>query len=330
MKKEDKSIYICTTYYHAYITCVKVLVQAIKCDIAIADYINDYETLSWRIKRSGIFDNVFIITQVEEYQEKGFWDFLFNYHKKNVELVNKQLCIDFREYQEIFIFHDNTWIARYLKSSRIHYNLIEDGLDSYKIIKNTDLEYMVRKKEPTYLLRMLLNHGHFFLTDCKYIKSFEVNDLNNLQIRKDKRFVVVPRQALVRKLSDENKKLLIGIFLRGELPNLSKGKKTLLLLTRPFPLSGWFMSATEHKDYYINTINEYQALGYNVFLKPHPRDAVSYNNLKDVLVFDKNMPIEILNFIEGIKFDLAIGYNTTALDHLTFAKEKLNRREYDL
>ena len=60
-----------------------------------------------------------------------------------------------------------------------------------------------------------------------------------------------------------------------------------------------------------------------IFLKPHPRDKLDYKTLfSEYPQFDATVPMEILNFIHGVRFKKAIGV-LTEMKAITFADEAI-------
>ena len=140
-KKEcamKKVLYVVSTYYHALISCVKQLLGCDEAEILCTDYIPDGESLSDRIRESGLFDKTYYAGKVDEYQAANIFDYIFSLHRKNAETIERQFFLDLSGYNEINVFHDNTWFAHYLKDKKIKYRLIEDALDSFKKISKSN------------------------------------------------------------------------------------------------------------------------------------------------------------------------------------------------
>ncbi len=104
-----------------------------------------------------------------------------------------------------------------------------------------------------------------------------------------------------------------------ELGNKAKDGNCMLFLSQPHPRS------LEARIQICKDIIRDYAKGCHVVIKPHPRDTVDYETLfPECTVIKGKFPIEVLNFIEGTHFKLAISIVTTALDTIDFADEKIN------
>ncbi len=106
-----KKLYAVSTYYHALISCVKQLVHSENSDILVTGYIPDGQSLVGRINKSGLFDKTYFIGCVDEYKPHGRLDHIFNQHRKNAELIERQLPFSFISYREISIFHDDILLS---------------------------------------------------------------------------------------------------------------------------------------------------------------------------------------------------------------------------
>lgn len=69
-------------------------------------------------------------------------------------------------------------------------------------------------------------------------------------------------------------------------------------------------------------MEEYIDKGYHIYIKVHPRDNIDYSNL-NATVIQRNIPIELFDFLENIKFDVGITYFSTALDFLNCVNKKI-------
>ena len=63
-EKTNGRIYICHTYYHAYIAVVKELVRRKedreRADIVLSTMSNDFGSLQERLEKTGVFENVYM------------------------------------------------------------------------------------------------------------------------------------------------------------------------------------------------------------------------------------------------------------------------------
>lgn len=293
-----KRLYIVSTYYHALISCVKQLTEPRASDILVTGYIPDGFSLYGRIKESGIFSGAFWNDNVTEYKPENKLDYFLNYHRKNAALIEEGLSVPVAEYDDIHIFHEDTWFAHYLKDKKIPYHLNEDALDIYKMISKTSFAYMLPKNNLKYFIKRLLRIGYVFCGYDYCAESIEVNSLDGLEITEfaGKRLVEVPRQGLFDKLTEKDIGTLKEIFAK-EVP-VTDYKNSALLLTQPLFSDGKAESMTQQLDIFLELAKKNVMEGESLIIKPHPRDTADYSSVfPDAVILDKNMPAEILKFI---------------------------------
>ncbi len=149
MKRDMKKdrVYICHTYYHAYIAVVKELVarhgKKGSADIILSTMSNNFEQLPDRLRRAGVFDNVFMYDEKEDvtsdevmsyHQDKG--NIVANliqritYTKLYGKLQEDYIPTDLSAYRDLYVFCDSDPIGYYLNYKKIYYHAVEDGLNS--------------------------------------------------------------------------------------------------------------------------------------------------------------------------------------------------------
>lgn len=340
-KKEKKSrIYVCHTFYHAYIACLKEFhlpaEERGKATLVLSKMSNDFGNLKERAEKSGLFEAVFDYDEKEE----SFFPELVAYRQDTGNLVKNMIQrirftkkfgklqapyvpVDFREYGDIYVFCDSDPIGYYLSTHRIPYHAVEDGLDCIKYYDTARFD----------------NRGHFGLKAwmaahnlihiqngySKYCIDMEVNDISALQYPCPK-YIEKPRKDLTEHLTEEAKKILTDIFIENkeELEKTVKedgGKKhRILVLSEPL------CDLETRKRIFTDIIEEFQVidgLQAAVLIKPHPRDVVDYREVfPEHIVLDGKFPMEILNYVEGLTFDKVISVFTVP-HAILFAKEKV-------
>ena len=74
-RKPKERIYVCHTYYHVYVACLKELTlpRAMrgKADLVLSTMSNDFGSLKERAEKSGLFEAVFMFEEKEE--QKASW-----------------------------------------------------------------------------------------------------------------------------------------------------------------------------------------------------------------------------------------------------------------
>ena len=167
----------------------------------------------------------------------------------------------------------------------------------------------------------------------KYCQSIEVNDIS--VVPKDERyhkFKEVPRKELFENITEERKQLILRVF---DVEELSEVKdNSVLILTQPLSVDGLMDSDDKQYGFYKKICNRYLSEGYEVYLKPHPRDSVTYEKMNGVKLIAQSVPMELIEMVSDVKFERIITHSSTAINFLTCGKEKeiffdFNTREYD-
>lgn len=338
MKKlcRKERIYVCHTFYHAYVAFLKEMNLPVEkrgaATLVISHMSADFGDFPQRVRDSGFFEAVVdfdeknekYFPQLAKYRKKenNFLKSIFNrimFTKKFAKLQAPFIPVDFREYKDIYVFCDSDPIGFYLNANKIYYHAVEDGLNC---LKNGDLAHLDNYNH--FKLKAFLSQkcNLIFIQNgySKYCLDMEVNDISAITIPFEK-YVEVPRKELVDNLSREDKELLLQVFV----PDIDKLKqaiednnvKTALVLTEPL-----CPDLRVRKKIFEDIVARFGD-EYMIVFKPHPRDELDYRKeFPGYTIIDKVVPMEMLNFIEGCKMDLVIGV-FTELDALEFVKEKV-------
>ncbi len=308
-----KKLYVVSTYYHALISCVKQLVDNEQSDILVTSYIPDGQSLVGRINKSGLFDKTYFIGSVDEYKPRGRLDYIFNQHRKNAELIERQLPFSFMSYREINVFHDDIWVSHYLKDRRIDYRLIEDALDSFKTISQSCFSYMLPKNHIKSAVKNHFRIGYVFCGFDSCTVEVEVNDINGVEIASFARNKLreVSRKALFNALSENDKNILVQVFAK-EIPDIQPDR-SVLLLTQPLYIDGLVKTQREQIEIYRRLADDNILSGEKLIIKPHPRDSADYSrDIPEAIVLDKNMPLEILTYMVSREFSRVVSLSSSA------------------
>lgn len=332
-------IYVCHTFYNVYVTLLKECnlpkEEWGKADIALSTMSTDFGSLKEQLEASGMFRQVHIL---EEKKDSDFPE-LAKYRKShsnplwhlwNRIILTKKLpkkmepfiTIDFKQYKDIYVYCDWDPIGWYLSYKHIYYHAMEDGLDCLKYLDGARYENRGHFELKAFLAKkniIFMQNGY-----GKYCLDMEINDRSVLKYDFEK-YVEVPRKPLELNLSTEQKRMILKVFMPDaesfmkELGDKAKDGNCMLFLSQPHP------KPLETRVQICKDIIRDYANGCHVVIKPHPRDVVDYEKLfPDCTVIKGKFPIEVLNFIEGVHFKLAISIVTTALDTIDFADEKIN------
>ena len=124
------------------------------------------------------------------------------------------------------------------------------------------------------------------------------------------KYIEKSREELVAGIREEDKHLLIEIFMENvdllmeQIRKGDKSKEKVLLLSEPL------CDLETRERLFKDIIREYAPTA-EVFIKPHPRDVLDYKNkFKEQIVIEGKFPMEIMNFIPGIRWNKVISVFT--------------------
>ena len=340
MKKTKGRIYICHTFYHAYIACLKELNRDKEkwgqASLMLSSMSNDFGNLKERAEKSGLFREVIPFDEKEEsffpelsrlHRDRG--NLLSNmiqrirFTRRFGKLLEPYIPVDLRKYEDIYVFCDSDPIGYYLSTHRIYYHALEDGLDCIRYYDTARFD----NRGHFGLKAWMAAHNLIFIQNgySKYCIDMEVNDISVLQYPCPK-YIEKPRTQLTEHLDEAAKRILTEIFIANgeELEESLKAGKggghRILVLTEPL------CDLETRKKIFTDIIEEYQWVNGEkalVLLKPHPRDVLDYKKLfPEHIVLDSKFPMEILNYVEGLCFDRIVSVFTVP-DAIRFAKEKV-------
>ncbi len=335
--KSSRRVYICHTYYHAYIAVVKELVGRRKvngrADIILSTMSNDFERLQGRLSESGVFENVYMFDEKEDvtsnevmkyHQDRG--NIVLNllqrikYTRLLGKLQEEYIPTDLSKYSDVYVFCDSDPIGYYLNYKKIYYHAVEDGLNSGLLddqARNANKGAWPLKKAMAKMGLIFIESGY-----SKYCLDYEVND-KKMNHSLPPRVVEIPRAELNDNLTVEDHDILVRIFLEdperlvGQLLDKSGAngdKPNAMILTEPL------CDLDVRRQMFADIINDYQK-DYRIIIKPHPRDLLDYDReFPDTVVIRDRFPMEVLGDITGFEVDKLISV-ITQVDNVYFAKE---------
>lgn len=339
--KKYTRIYVCHTYYHTYISFLKELAlpkeQQGSAHIVLSKMSNDFGDIDSRILSSGVFEKVFWYDEKREENFPELTKYKINRHnllinmiyriiftKKFSKLQEPFVPVDFRQYDDIYVFCDADPIGWYLSGHKIYYHAIEDGLDCFKHISP-----IIHEGKKAIKLKIFLSDklNLIFIREGfnKYCLDMEINEIVGT-VYPCKKFKEMSRSGLTERLTADDCAILISVFIKEyskleELLNaLDLTRKNILILTEPL------CDLETRKKIFRDLFDTYSREG-NVFFKPHPRDELDYaKEFSDVPQFDSKVPMEILNILPHIHFNKIVSVFTST-SALTFADETLRLGE---
>lgn len=338
---QKQRIYVCHTFYHVYVACLKELNLPEKerggASLVLSRMSNDFGDLDLRARESGIFEEVFW------FDEKPYTFFpqllplkqntgslpgnLINrmkFCRKLAKLEEPYVPVDFREYKDIYVFCDSDPIGYYLSANRIRYHAVEDGLDCIRYYDTARYD----NRGHFGLKAWMAARGFIFIQNGygRYCIDMEVNDISALDhpIPKMRQ---VPREELAAGLDARAQETITRMFIANEdaleaalLEAAAQQKPVTLLLTEPL-----CRDLAMRRKLFEDMAREYAGDGI-VLVKPHPRDLLDYHEIfPQHIVLDAKFPMEILNFVcsrLSIEFTRVVTVYTVPTS-IHCAKEKL-------
>lgn len=329
-------IYVCHTYYHVYVTCLKELAlpkeRQGKATLVLSMMSNNFGNLKERAEASGLFEAVVMFdekedvffTELQKYHtDKG--NLLLNmfsrikYTKLFGKLEKAYVPVDFRQYKDIYVFCDSDPIGYYLSYEKIYYHALEDGLNCIQYYDTARYD----NRGHFGLKAWMAAHNLIFIQNGygKYCIDMEINDKSVVPYP-CKKYIEVPRAKLVDRLTKEDKDILIRLFIENMdelLMQLKQGAKDkILVLTEPL------CELDIRKRLFSDVIEEYgeiEGKKGQILIKPHPRDILDYEKeFSAYIILNAMFPMEILNFIPNLRFKRVVSVATVP-NGIKFADE---------
>ena len=319
-------IYVCHTYYHVYVACLKELNLPAedrgKASLVLSTMSNDFGDLKNRAEKCGLFEAVYMFEEKEDvnfpevmkyHTDRGnlFLNMLarIKYTKLLGKMQEKYVPVDFKQYGDIYVFCDSDPIGYYLSYKKIRYHALEDGLDcisTYDTARYDNRGHFRLKAFLASLNLIFIQNGW-----AKYCIDMEVNDISVLPFPCPK-YKEKPRRELTEGLDETGKDILVHLFI-DDMDEIQKkleagGPDKILLLTEP--LCGLDVRERIFRD----CIGQYGKIDGEepvVLIKPHPRDVLDYCKVfPEYIVLDGKFPMEVLNYIPGLRFRRVISVFT--------------------
>ena len=259
---------------------------------------NDFGNLRERAMRCPLFE----ATVLFEEKADTFFPELQKYHTDRGNLFLNMLSrmkytkmlgrlekpyvpVNFRQYRDVYVFCDSDPIGYYLNYEKIPYHALEDGLNCIQYYDTARYD----NRGHFELKAWMAAHNLIFIQNgySRYCLDMEINDRSVVPYPCDK-YIEVPRAKLVERLTEEDKDILIRLFIED------------LVLSEPL------CDLTVRRQIFADIIGEYgQVDGRQgqILIKPHPRDVLDYaKEFAGHIVLSGMFPMEILNFIPDLRF----------------------------
>ncbi len=329
-------IYVCHTYYHVYVACLKELnlpeEDRGKASLVLSTMSNDFGDLKNRAEKCGLFEAVYMFEEKEDvnfpevmkyHTDRGnlFLNMLarIKYTKLLGKVQENYVPVDFKQYRDIYVFCDSDPIGYYLSYRKIRYHALEDGLDCISTYDTARYDNRGHFKLKAFLASLNL----IFIQNgwAKYCLDMEVNDISVLPFPCPK-YKEKPRRELAEGLDEAGKDILVHLFI-ADMDEIQKkleagGPDKILLLTEPL------CELDVRERIFRDCIRQYGKIDGEdpvVLIKPHPRDVLDYCKVfPEYIVLDGKFPMEVLNYIPGLRFRRVISV-FTVVHAIRFAEE---------
>lgn len=329
-------IYVCHTYYHVYVACLKELAlpkeKQGNATLVLSTMSNNFGNLKERAKMCRLFEEAVMYDEKEDV----FFPELQKYHTDKGNLVLNMLArikytkllgklqepyvpVDFKQYKDIYVFCDSDPIGYYLSYKKIYYHALEDGLnciETYDTARYDNRGHFELKAWMSSKNLIFIQNGY-----GKYCLDMEINDKSVVPYPCDK-YIEQSRAELADRLTDEDKEVLLRLFMEdmdGLMDQLNCGADDKILV-----LSEPLCELDVRRQIFSDVIEQYGTIDgrpAQILIKPHPRDVLDYaKEFPQHVVLSGSFPMEILNFIPGVRFKRVVSVFTVP-NAIRFAEE---------
>jgi hypothetical protein len=202
------------------------------------------------------------------------------------------------------MYNDGQFLSQYIVTHYDNLNLIEEGVGNYANI------------QPGFASFLKKLHGIYPPYGCNpRIKNIFVKRPQELPRRIRKKGSYFNKSQYIKDIPADFSRRIIKTFL-----DQKKFKPTLpnsaLFITQPF--SEDLVISEEKKKSLYNEIIDKLNHKYRVYIKPHPRERTDYSFLESRVeeVYNNTFPLEIINFIEDVNFDIAVTLSSSAIERI--------------
>lgn len=331
--KNEGRIYVCHTYYQAYVSILKELNLPKKmrgqATLMLSTMSTDFETFKERAESTGIFRNVVMYEESRDFPElekyrRDRGNIIFNmfarirYTKKLAKLNEPLVPVDMKKYRDIYVFCDADPIGYYLNWKKIPYHACEDATNTivyYDEARHDNKGCFGLKALMSSRFNLILVQNGY----AKYCIDMEVNDIGAIEYPCPK-YVEARLEDMENGVCEKDKDLILQAFVRNkeellkQIEESGNDKDKILILTEP-------LCSLEVRERLFRDLAETYSEEGVVYFKQHPRDLLDYKKLfAEYPQFDANVPMEVLNYFPNLHFKKVVGI-WTEMGALRFADE---------
>ena len=249
---------------------------------------NNQPKLVENLRKSGLFEKVVIFQEHNWSRDKLIGKKKKEELNKIIDLVEKQLGDNLKDYNEINISADHDTLGIYLLNKKIEYNYFEDGcsiLSNNQLLLNTIKnqnynKYLFLKQIP------IIGNGQNVINRYGNLKKQKKNYKNE----KDIHFSV---EELLQQLSTKDINKILRIFDVKKF-EIKEKSKNLLLTWHYYNMN--YMTLEDQKLFFSLLVDYFSDNDEKLVIKPHPSDTQGkYEEwFKDAIVLNRYMPSELL------------------------------------
>ncbi|MBQ8647723.1 MAG: hypothetical protein IJ484_06235 [Oscillospiraceae bacterium] len=311
-----KKLFLCGTQYHVLSASARVLNGECEADIGLSESIPGRQALAERLKKSGLFGQVFTPADRSWPAPAKTTGFLFR-QRQRIGVRRAGWRVKPADYDEVVVYNDWTPFGRWLQDCKAPYVL---GEDTRNFLFQPHVHLDAARAEPDYARRLAKGEGYFYWGDYPGVTAVEVTD-PQVAVYHHEKLRVFDLLGTLDGFDREKKARLRQVFVQQELPE--SDEPVCLLMPRSFYVDGELPSQ-EVQDRLVKDTAERYAKGYRLFIKTHPRDTTDYEALfPDAVVLDRFMPSELLDYCFEVRFARAVGLRTASVRNLRCADEKI-------
>jgi hypothetical protein len=324
-------VYVCGTLYHVFISTLKSFEGKRNGEeslLIVNDHTPGLDLIARQLVDEGFFTNYLFIPffEIDRLRSKtSFYKKNIRRNKFVIESVENNSSIknwhDFIRKSEINLFYNLGLPSVYflVRFKKNIFHQMEDGFRNYNPLVN-NFKAFKRK----YLLNTPQGEGR-----DSQIKTIEVQYPEKLPEIVKHKGVKLDLKGLVQSIDSESRQKILNIFAQNNTFTFD-GHNKVILITQP--LSEDKFITEEYKINLYKKILKDHAMGFDIYIKAHPRETTIYQDQFDFKVIEipRNFPLEILNFFADITFEKGITIFSGALNNLENIKERVYLgRDYD-
>lgn len=331
--KNEGRIYVCHTYYQAYVSILKELNLPENmrgtATLMLSKMSTDFETFPQRVESTGIFKQVVMYDERRDFPEleqyrRDRGNIVLNmmsrirYTRALARLNEPLVPVDMTKYKDIYVFCDADPIGYYLNWKKIPYHACEDATNTivyYDEARHDNKGHFELKAFLSSKFNLILVQNGY----AKYCIDMEVNDIAAIEYPCPK-YVEARLEDMEKGVREKDKDLILQAFVRNkdellkQIEESGKDRDKILILTEPL------CSLDVRERLFRDLAEEYSREGI-VYFKQHPRDLMDYKKLfPEYPQFDANVPMEVLNYFPDLHFKKVVGI-WTEMGALRFADE---------